>query len=68
MLTLSGEKMCFEGFVRRKPGGREFQILGATSLNALESMLVLTCGCAKNCCPCECNAREGTYGCIKLAK
>ena len=48
--------------------GSEFQILGAAALNALEPMLVLTCGCAKSCCPCERNAREGTYGCIKIAK
>ena len=28
--------------------GKEFQILGAAALNALEPMLVLTCGCAKS--------------------
>ena len=47
MLTLSGEKMGFEGtlegFERRGASlvrsGREFQILGAAALNALEPML-----------------------------
>ena len=75
VLTLSGEKMGFEGtldgFKRRgEPGmsGREFQISGAATLNVLEPMLVLTCGCAKSCCLCERNAREGLYGCIELAK
>ena len=76
VLTLSCEKM---GFVRARlndsregaslvRNGSEFQILKAAALNALEPMLVLTCGRAKSCCPCERNAREGTYGCIKLAK
>ena len=61
----NGEKMGFEGMLEGlREGeslvrsGREFQILGAAALNALEPMLVLTCGCAKNCCPCEPNAGE----------
>ena len=60
--TLEGEG---ERLVR---SGKKFQILGAAALNALEPMLVLTCGCAKRCCLCERNAREGTYGWIRLAK
>ena len=75
LLTLSGEKMGLRARLKDSREGeslvrsdREFQILGAAALNVLEPMLVLTCGCAKSCSPCERNAREGTYGCIKLAK